>query len=41
MGCIREAVLSVSGEWVFREERTYDRGRLATETRSIERLIVR
>lgn len=38
MGCTNEALLSVSGEWMLRTERTYDRGRLATETLIVERL---
>jgi len=32
MGCTSEASFSVSGDWILREERTYARGRLATET---------
>jgi len=39
MGCTREAVLSVSGGYLLREERTYLRGRLATETLVLERLL--
>lgn len=38
MGCTIEATLSVSGGYLIREERTFDRGRLATESRVVERL---
>ena len=39
MGCTTEAAFSVSasGECVVRTERTYHRGRLATETLIVER----
>jgi hypothetical protein len=39
MGCTREAILSVSGGFLLREERTYLRGRLATESVVLERLL--
>lgn len=38
MGCTHEATLRASGEWLFREERTFHSGRLATETLTVERL---
>jgi hypothetical protein len=40
MGCTHEATFSVSGGHLLREERTYSRGRLATETLVVERLCV-
>ncbi|HWH08446.1 MAG TPA: hypothetical protein VNX21_04540 [Candidatus Thermoplasmatota archaeon] len=39
MGCTSEAVLSVSGGLLLREERTYLRGALATETRTVTPLL--
>lgn len=41
MGCTSEAMFSVSGSHLLREERTYFRGRLATETRSVTPLFAR
>lgn len=38
MGCIAEATLSVAGELLLRTERTWDRGRLATESLVVERI---
>ena len=38
MGCTHEATFSVSGAHMLREERTYARGRLATESLIVERL---
>lgn len=39
MGCIVEATLSVSGGFLVREERTFDGGRLATESLVVVRLL--
>ena len=41
MGCTTEALLSVSasGQYLLRTERTYERGRLATESYVVERLV--
>ena len=39
MGCTVEATLSVSGEYLVRTERTFQRGRLATESLVVERLM--
>lgn len=33
-----EATLSVSGGWMHKTQRTYERGRLATESLVVERL---
>lgn len=41
MGCTVEATLSVSGDYLYRTERTYQRGRLATESLVVERLAIR
>lgn len=38
MGCTHEAHLSVRGEFLLRVERTFQRGRLATETLAVERV---
>lgn len=40
MGCSREATLSVSGSQLLRTERRYVGERLATETLTVERLLV-
>jgi len=39
MGCTVEATLSVSGGFLVREERTFDHGRLATESLVVVRLV--
>ena len=39
MGCTVEASLSVSGEYLVRTERTFQRGRLATESLVVEKLL--
>jgi len=41
MGCTREARFSASGTLLLREERTYERGCLATESLVVERIAVR
>ncbi|HET6403068.1 MAG TPA: hypothetical protein VFH78_00350 [Candidatus Thermoplasmatota archaeon] len=41
MGCIAEATLSVSGDYLVRTERTFERGRLATESLVVTRLAAR
>lgn len=38
MGCIAEATLSVSGAYLLRTERTFERGRLATESYVVTRI---
>lgn len=38
MGCTHEVMLSASGGYLLREERTYAGGRLATESLVAERL---
>lgn len=40
MGCQIEATLSVSGAFLIRVERTFERGRLATESRVVERVVL-
>jgi len=39
MGCTSEATLSVSGEHLIRTERTFERGRLATESLVVVRVM--
>jgi len=39
MGCTSHATLSVSGEKMFKTERTFVRGELATETLVVQPLI--
>lgn len=41
MGCTSEATFSVSGSVLLREERTFEKGRLATESLVVERIQVR